>query len=406
MMSDQHPHVVAIMRSEATGLQLDRECQGMNGTRVEAHVGALKDVKPDIDFLRSLDILLLELDPRIEEDFEELEAVVKKRFPGTPVISTAAEATVQDVRRLMRMGVVDFLPQPFSHADIDASINVALDRKRAVLQEPEDKGRIISILKGGGGVGATTLAVQAGCVQATRWRKEGKSAALVDFDLQGGTAALYLDLDNRVGVSDLLDAVDRLDSSLLEGVVTKHESGLNLIPGPRDVIPLDTLTPEAVLRIADLCRNQFDLTIFDLPPAWGDGMHTALECSDAILLVSELSVTGVRQAKHQLDTIAIQGLGDVPVKVVLNRYEKKWGRSVQLGEAEKALGHRVDYQIPNDYRLVSEAINQGVALSRLKGRTKVEKAITGLLDAVLGEMSAREADPANSQTPRMAIRSN
>ncbi|MDX1401397.1 MAG: hypothetical protein R3245_05705, partial [Kiloniellales bacterium] len=85
------------------------------------------------------------------------------------------------------------------------------------------------------------------------------------------------------------------------------------------------------------------------------------------------------QTKHQIDTIRMQGLTDAEVQVVLNRYEKGWGKAVQLKEAEKALGCQIHYCIPNDFKTVSEALNQGIAISRIKTRSKVEKAINEML---------------------------
>jgi len=72
MAGDMDMRVVAILRSEGTGLQLDEECANMNGTEVEAHVGKLKDVKPGVDILEGLDVLLLEVDPHDQGDIEAL----------------------------------------------------------------------------------------------------------------------------------------------------------------------------------------------------------------------------------------------------------------------------------------------------------------------------------------------
>jgi pilus assembly protein CpaE len=75
----------------------------------------------------------------------------------------------------------------------------------------------------------------------------------------------------------------------------------------------------------------------------------------------------------------LQDMEDAPLKMVLNRYEKGgWGKekSTRLSDAEDALGRKFDYYIGDDFDLVSEAINQGVPLSKIKKRSKVEKSIT------------------------------
>ncbi|HMB75158.1 MAG TPA: hypothetical protein VKN76_02070, partial [Kiloniellaceae bacterium] len=158
---------------------------------------------------------------------------------------------------------------------------------------------------------------------------------------------------------------------------------------PREVMPLDSLSPEFVTTLLAAARKEFDVTLLDLPPVWNEGMYTALQQSDVIFLVTQLTVAGIRQARHQLNTIHMQGLA-ADVRVVLNRYEKGWGKAVQLKEAEKALGCPIEHCIPNDYKLVSEALNQGVALSHIKGRSKVEKAIQAMVEETMARLQGQE----------------
>ena len=390
-------NVVAIMRTEASGMQLDEECTEMNGTRVEAHVGELADIKPDVDIFRNVDVLIIDIDPKDSSQIEALENIVKSRFPNVPVVGTAAEATIQDVRQLMRLGVVDFIPQPITKADVQAALSLAATKRKSKSPDDQPGGKVVSFIKGGGGVGATTLAVQAGCCLASEYSKSGGKVCFIDLDVQFGTGALYLDLDNRVGLMDLMESPERLDASLLEGATAKHETGLRLIAAPREVVPFDNMTPEFVSALIDVARREFDVTLLDLPPAWTEGMFTALEASDAILLVTQLSVAGVRQARHQLDTLRLQGLADTELFTVLNRYEKSWGGAVHLKEAEKALGRKVDYCVPNDFKTVSEALNQGVSLHRIKGRSKVEKGIQEMIGRTLKAVDSKRAAKSERQ---------
>jgi pilus assembly protein CpaE len=402
MAAGQNLNVVAIMRTEASGLQLDEECTGMNGTRVQAHVGNLQDITPDLDIFRKMDVLIIDVDPKSSGEIEALENIVAKKFPAVPVVGTAAGATIQDVRQMMRIGVVDFIPQPITKADLQAALSLAASKRQAKSGDTKHKGTVISFIKGGGGVGATTLAVQAGCCLAADFAKSEKKACLIDLDIQFGTGALYLDLDNRVGVADLMDTPERLDVSLLEGATTSHESGLKLIGAPREVVPLDSMTPEFISALIVASREEFEVALLDLPPAWTEGSYTALEQSDAIILVSQLSVAGVRQTKHQLDTLRMQGLVDAEVIVALNRYESSWGRAVHLKEAEKALGCKVDYCIPNDFKVVSEALNQGVSLSRIKTRSKVEKGVRSLIEGTIRSVEAKRSAGAETRKSVLA----
>ncbi len=393
MVPQHNLNVVAIMRTEASGLQLDQESTDMNGTKIDAHVGHLKDVRPGVEIFNNIDVLLLDIDPKDNGDIDRLEEIVTRHFPDVPVLATAADATIQDVRRIMRTGLVDFLPQPISRADLVASLDLAASKRKAKAGAGPSKGKVISFIKGGGGAGATTIAVQAGCLLASGDKKTKRNISVFDLDLQSGTAALYLDLDNRLSVADLMDSPERLDSSLLDAVTLKHESGLKLLAAPREVMPLESLSSDFITKLLGAARQEFDITLLDLPPVWGEGMYTALQHSEQIFLVTQLNVAGIRQTRHQLNTVRMQGL-PAEVKVVLNRYEKGWGKTVQLKEAEKALGCPISYCVPNDYKLVSEALNQGVALSRIKSRSKVEKGIQAMIEDTLRKLERGDGESA------------
>jgi pilus assembly protein CpaE len=291
------------------------------------------------------------------------------------------------------MGVADFVPQPITRSDLQSALDHAARVHRSTATPSDRHGQVISFLKAGGGMGATTLAVQAACALAAKAKSKDKSVCLVDLDVQFGTVALYLDLDNRVGVADLLESPERLDSELLSSVIGQHESGVDVLAAPRDMLALDAVTPEFLATTLDKLRREYGTVILDLPPVWTPWSFKAMESSDVIVLVTQLTVAGVRQARRQLDTMQTNGLDGSDVKVVLNRFEKGWGKTVHFKEAEKALGRKFDYFVPNDYKLVSEALNQGVSLSQIKKKSKVETSILKMLEESLRPSAGEEERP-------------
>ena len=393
MTLGRHMNVVAILRSEQAGEAFSGAGADINGTRIDVHVGRLLDVQPGVDILKDPDVLILDVDPHDAEEVAHLQRILQTYFPDTPVVATAPEATLQDVRRLMHLGVVDFVPQPITREDLKSALDHAARSRPATSQAAERPGSVIAFLKAGGGVGASTLAVQSACLLASRSKSERARVCLLDLDLQFGTGALYLDLDNRVGLADLLESPERLDPELLHSVMGQHECGLDLLAAPREVMALDALTPASVEQCLRLARSEYGTVFLDLPEAWTTWSYRAIQSSDLVILVLQLTVAGVRQARRQIDTLRAHGLEDVPVKVALNRYEKSWGKSVDLKDAEKALGRKFDYFIANDYKTVSEALNQGVALSKIKKKTKVETSIQKMIDDAIRTITGEETRP-------------
>jgi pilus assembly protein CpaE len=387
-------NVVAILRTDEAGQALNAACTDINGTEVIAHVGRLTDVQGDVDVLKDADILILDVDPRSDEEMNHLRKVMQTEFPGTPVVATATDASLQDVRQLMHLGVIDFVPQPITQSDLKTALEHAVRTRKSVAEPAAaEHGHIVSFLKAGGGVGASTLAVQSACLLASRKNAEKSQVCLIDLDLQFGTDALYLDLDNRVGVADLLETPDRIDRELLNSVMGHHPSGVELLAAPRDVVALESLHATDLERCLKLVRNEYRTIFLDLPSAWTPWSYAAVRNSDLLILVIQLTVAGVRQARRQIEALQVHGLGDVPLKVALNRFEKGWGKSVDVKDAEKALGRKFDYFIANDYSTVNDALNQGVALSAIKKNSKVEQSLQKMIDDTIKTITGEEARP-------------
>jgi pilus assembly protein CpaE len=380
----QSLNVVAMLRTPQLRSALAEVCTGMNGTRFDLRVAPLTQISAE-STLPASDLLMVEVDPKDAAEMELLRGMVERRQDGPAIVATTAGATLDDVRKLMRLGVVDVIPQPVQRSDVLAALEAAAKFRRAVKAgEPAGghKGRLVSVLKGGGGVGATTVAVQTGCCLAQALQKRGQEACLLDLDVQGGTVALYLDLNDRVGLAELVDLPERIDLDMLRGATTHHDSGLSVVAAPRDVMPLDSFTPDFMRRLTEVARSRFAVVLADLPPVWSLWSFEVLRQSDEVLLVTQMTIPGVRQARRQLDTLKTEGLDGLPVKVVLNRFEKRWGGTLNLKEVEKALGRKVDFTVANDYRTVSEALDQGLSIAAVRRRCKALKSIAKISDAL------------------------
>jgi pilus assembly protein CpaE len=208
-----------------------------------------------------------------------------------------------------------------------------------------------------------------------------------------------MDIDNRVGLMDVAEAPERVDVSLFEGVLGYHDTGLRVLAAPRDLMPLESMSAAATESCLKAAAEAYRYVLVDVPSVWTSWTQQALQKSDMIVLVTQLTVPHVRQARRQLDILASHGLTEIPIKVVVNRFEKGWGRGVSAKEAAKAMNREVEYFIVSDFKTVSEAINQGVPLSKIARRTKVEKSIRDFADGIVRDLSGAEARP----EPRLRI---
>jgi pilus assembly protein CpaE len=380
-------NVLAFVRSEQARDDLQQACAGMSGATIDIKVHKLQDVTRRL--VNGHDVVLLDFNPRDTAESDRLKHIIKDELRETPVLVSAAGATLADVRHIMSLGVVDVLSIPVRQTDLAVALDHAARRRIQPRSPAKAHGKVITVLKGGGGAGASTVAVQGGCLLASDTKQQARTC-LLDLDVQFGTAGLYLDMQSSVGLVDVLETPERLDHALLSGAMTRHGSGLNVLLSPQQMVSLDAVTPEFVAACLRIAREQYDYVLVDIAPSWTNWTYAALSRSDLIILVTQLTVAGIRQSLRQIQTIEANGLTQIPLKLVLNRHDTGWrfGTSAHVKDAETTLGRKFDFVLPNDFKLVSEAINRGVPLSAISKRSSLEKAMRRMYGDLRAELHA------------------
>jgi pilus assembly protein CpaE len=308
--------------------------------------------------------------------FQKLSRVVE-----TPLIAASYEPPLALVRSLIRFGAHDVLPLPLNLEDIETSLSPLIAQSDQRSGSPDtSSGKLVSVIKSVGGVGATALLGQLALRFAHNEGLHGREACLVDLDVQFGDLAFQLGLQPKLTLADLLDAGTRLDGDLLRATTTDHLSGLKVIAAPREMMPLEGLPSDHVLQIAERATREFGTVFVDLPANWTNWSLSLVARSDLVILVTDLTVTGLNRARRQLNLLDSQDLGDLDVRIVVNRYDKAMARTISLEAARKALGRDVDYTVSNDFSLMRAAIDRGVPINDIKRKTALGKDLD-VLDA-------------------------
>jgi pilus assembly protein CpaE len=357
------------------------------GALTREQVGAMAALFPAIQFeflgdgLRDApgdpDILFLAIDGASPE---EIEGAVRqcKLNPGAPqTVFILYHADLSNTRALLQSGAVDVLPAPVGETALALCLERLVTRGRPSRGAPRPAGQLVAVLKAGGGVGATSLAVQAAIMAASKAGEAGR-VCLADLDLQFGSASLYLDMADALTVTDCLAVGEFLGDTQFATALAAHGSGIRLLAAPRDVAALDALTPQQADALLTALRRDFALTIADLPSVWTAWTFRALQMAARIVLVTRLSVPHVHLVRRQLNLLALQKLDTIPLTLVCNAVNSDRQNLVSVRAAERAIGRAFDIVIPEDTRVMETACNQGVEIAAIRRGTKLEK-MTGLL---------------------------
>ena len=304
----------------------------------------------------------------------------KKLAEGpVPLIAAAYEPSMKLVRTLVRAGAHDVVPLPLDPEELET----ALDPIRRMVGAHGARVRagnqkIVTIIKSEGGVGATALLSQLATRFAAGEATVGREACLIDLDVQFGDAALHLGLQPPLTFSDLIEAGKRLDGELMRSVATRHSSGLRVISAPREIMPLESLTSDQLLSIMDLAASEFGAVFIDLPTNWTNWSMSLLARSDIVLLVTELRVPSLHRARRQLDLLAAQDMGNLDVRIVVNRAQKGLFRALSPADAERVLRRPVAFTVANDHETMTQAIDRGISIAEVKRKSALGKDIDAM----------------------------
>jgi pilus assembly protein CpaE len=297
----------------------------------------------------------------------------------TPLIAASYEPPLALVRSLIRAGAHDVVPLPLSFEDVETSLAPLTEQlNRRSDAATTTRAKLVTVIKSVGGVGATALLTQLAIRFAHKEAGRGREACLIDLDMQFGDVAFQLGLAPKLSLGDLLDAGTRLDGDLLRATTTDHASGLKVVAAPREMMPLEGISSEHVLRIVDMATREFGTVFVDLPTNWTNWSLSLVARSDLVLLVTELTVAGLNRARRQLNLLESQDLDGLDVRVVVNRCDKVLSRTISVADARKALGRDVGYTVSNDFAVMRAAIDRGVPINEIKRKTALGKDLDGL----------------------------
>jgi len=255
----------------------------------------------------------------------------------------------------MRAGVREVLPSPVPPAALLAALERVVQKQRA--GQPAAPGRVLAFIGAKGGSGVTFLATNLASQLA-----ESRSVLLIDLNLQFGDALSFVhDGSPPTTLADVAREIGRLDASFLAASCVKIAPNFSILAAPDDPAQAMEVTPEHVDALVALAATQYDFVLLDLGRQIDNQAVKALDRAQTVFIVLQADLPSVRNAKKLLSAFKSLGYGPDKAELIVNRYEK--GGPIGVGDIERALGPRAIHTVPNSYRQVAAAINQGDPLA-------------------------------------------
>lgn len=312
---------------------------------------------------------------------------VRSAHPATTVILIRHDLAPEVFAAAMQFGIGAVVA-----ADDPGALGTALTRAKGTWEsihgptDPGDRdGRVITVFSPKGGVGKTTMAVNLS-VALSKTRAE---VCVVDLDLAFGDVAITMQIIPEHTITEAAESEQDLDYSLLQKLLTRHESGITILAAPTHPEGRDLITASLARRVIQTLRRHFDYVVIDTPPGFDDQVLGALDETDDCVIVATLDVPTIKNTKVALETLDLLRLVPNGRHLLLNRADEEVGLS--LANVEEILGMKVDVSLPSS-TAVASATNHGRPIVLAKPDHPVSKALDAFARRLAGDRTKVAVD--------------
>lgn len=252
-----------------------------------------------------------------------------------------------------------------------------------------ERGRIVCVTSGKGGVGKTTSAASFAMGLANRGRK----TCVVDFDIGLRNMDIHLGMERRV----IFDFVNVLlgECSLNQALIKDKRDGNLSMLAASQTRDKDSLTVEGVEEVLSELASSFDYVVLDSPAGIESGARHAMYFADDAVIVTNPELSSCRDADKMIGFISSRSrraeIGDevAPVSqtLLITRYDParaEKDESLSIADIEDLLGLPVLGVIPESKDVLT-CTNLGSPIITLGETNSASGAYSDMVDRFLGE---------------------
>lgn len=305
------------------------------------------------------------------------------------IIITGSVNDVGFYRRIISLGIVDYLVKPLTIDTLHQTLQTAMRSNKDLALDVKEAKTIV-VLGVRGGVGASTIAINMGWLLA---HELGFKCNLLDLDLQFGTSALALDLQPGRGLRDIVSSPHRVDGLMIASSMVEESHHYSVLGGEE---PLDEILPvdgEAIMALLNEIKFNYNYIIIDLPRHLMASQKLLLSSAHTVILATELSLAGIRDTrriKSVLNTLGYTG----HLMCLATRLSTTRPGQVDAAAFEKGAQIKIDLTIPEDIKSMTETTNSGKALGEVAKNMPITKSLMSLCQ-MIGAID--QAAPAKEQ---------
>lgn len=359
----------AFVCDEATAEQIRPIAVELGWAPDKINKGGLRNAVQTLSVSASPNILFVDLSES-GDPLNDINALAEVCEPGTVVIAAGQVNDVRLYRDLVASGIQDYILKPFSPDQLrDAFLHAqaVFNAPKHVESSVERPHIMAAVIGARGGAGASTMATSIAWLMGERSQR---STALLDLDVHFGTGALSLDLEPGRGLTDAIENPSRIDGLFIERAMVKANEKLAILSAEAPINQPMLTDGAAFYQLQEEMRSAFECTVIDLPRGMLVQHPHLMNDVQATVLVTELTLASARDAIRLLSWLK-SNAPQSSVIVVANRVPTSGAGEISRKDFESSIERKIDYVVPADFRVVTQAAKLGKTVAEVGRGTKL-----------------------------------
>ncbi len=334
---------------------------------------------------RAPDLLVLAgyaTDTRLLQAVETLSG----RMPAHAIAVVSGMPEADFLMALMRLGVREVWPN-LNQSHVEAFVRRSSGpRPAADTSTPQASCVVTGFVSAKGGDGGSFVAANLGT--ALGGALSGR-VLLIDLALPFGDIGMFLPARKlEYDLADFCEDTTRLDAELIELMAPEMLPGLRFIPSLTDFDRLSAVSPQQLERLIRRLAAFFDHILVDLGSGISPVAVNLMNLIDRLVVVATPTVPSLRRTSQILRLWERMERNGDALKVVLNRQSRRW--DLPADKFEKTLGRAVDYRLPNQPEVASDAVIAGMPVVRAEPRSELALSFEAWVGELTGKPVAKE----------------
>lgn len=237
----------------------------------------------------------------------------ESRTNHLPILMLSAKAQEVDKATGLKVGADEYLTKPHDPSELVSRV------ENLLAQKSTENARTIAFLGSKGGVGTSTVAVNA----AVAISMQSKRVILVDLCPYCGTMPAFLGLKPEHTIVDLFDrSADTIDRHELEAILTTHSTGIRVLPSPQTAEDYQEFSPSGADSLFEALRSMADYILADVSAHPSEAVKAVLRNCDSVVMVTGSGPDGLTRASSTAALLKKMGIDQERLgTVVVDREE-------------------------------------------------------------------------------------